>query len=268
MGGDSDRVRAKSLMEGVRILSYSGGHNFSKHLHDGYVIWLNATTGERYSIQGNSSILQPGCISVIEPGVVHTNQSIKSQGSHLKSLYVTEECVDYYFRVIIGKQGEQPVRTMEITDNRFWHGFSALHSRLLLMKSPLEMECCLVDLFWHLFSHHGWQQRNRSLNRSERVLTKVVEYLQENLQRNVLLEELAKIADCSSFHLIRLFKKYKNLTPHAYLVQLRLEHGRKLLDNGSSIADAANDSGFSDQSHFSRNFTRSYGLSPGKYRKS
>jgi AraC-like DNA-binding protein len=85
------------------------------------------------------------------------------------------------------------------------------------------------------------------------------------LQENLSLEMLAVIAGCTSFHLMRLFKKHLGMSPHSYLVQLRLERAKELLSQGNPIADAALRAGFSDQSHLTRRFKQRYGLTPGTY---
>lgn len=78
---------------------------------------------------------------------------------------------------------------------------------------------------------------------------------------------MAGVAGCTEFHLIRLFRAAKGASPHGYLVQLRLEHARRLLAAGCSIVDAALASGFSDQSHLTRQFRARFGVTPGLYRK-
>jgi len=55
------------------------------------------------------------------------------------------------------------------------------------------------------------------------------------------------------------------MSPHAYPTQLRLKRARELIDGGQSIADAALLAGFSDQSHLTRRFKKSYVLTPGLY---
>jgi AraC-like DNA-binding protein len=59
------------------------------------------------------------------------------------------------------------------------------------------------------------------------------------------------------------FENKKECLPHAYLVQLRLEHAGMMLDKRESIADAALSSGFSDQSHLTRKFKLRFGVTPG-----
>jgi AraC-like DNA-binding protein len=81
----------------------------------------------------------------------------------------------------------------------------------------------------------------------------------------VSLAELAGVAGLSRFQLVRQFARATGLTPHAYLIQRRIEAARVLLARGSALADAAAASGFADQSHMTRIFIRTYGITPGAY---
>ncbi|SFB61537.1 AraC-type DNA-binding protein [Rhizobium sp. NFR07] len=79
------------------------------------------------------------------------------------------------------------------------------------------------------------------------------------------LRELAAIGGISQFQLVRGFSKVTGLTPHAYLVQRRLQLARRMIADGAALTNAALASGFADQSHMTRLFTRTYGISPGLY---
>lgn len=69
----------------------------------------------------------------------------------------------------------------------------------------------------------------------------------------------------SRFQLLRAVARATGLTPHAYLMQRRVQMARRLIDGGMGLAEAAVASGFADQSHMTRVFTRTFGLPPGAY---
>ncbi len=79
------------------------------------------------------------------------------------------------------------------------------------------------------------------------------------------LDDLASLAGLGRFQALRGFAKLTGLTPHAYVVQRRLDLARAMIREGTALADAAVATGFSDQSHFHRAFTSRYGLTPGAY---
>lgn len=88
------------------------------------------------------------------------------------------------------------------------------------------------------------------MGKERRAVRLAREYLEENFARNVLLEELAAVANLSPFHLSKVFKEEVGLPPHAYLVQTRLALARDLLLRGWPISKVAYETGFADQSHF------------------
>jgi AraC-like DNA-binding protein len=92
-----------------------------------------------------------------------------------------------------------------------------------------------------------------------------MDYMRAHLGEEISLNTLAEIAECTSYHIIRLFKETMGMPPHAYLIQLRLERARELIDEGKSIAGAALNAGFSDQSHLTRRFKKRFGITPGTY---
>jgi len=64
----------------------------------------------------------------------------------------------------------------------------------------------------------------------------------------------------------RMFARRWGMPPHAFRLTSRLNHARKLLRAGESIAAVAAETGFADQSHFGRWFRRTFGVTPGQYR--
>ena len=75
----------------------------------------------------------------------------------------------------------------------------------------------------------------------------------------------AREAGLSRYQLVRQFAQATGLTPHAYLVQRRLHHARRLMRAGTPLAEVAAASGFADQSHLTRLFARSFGTTPHAY---
>lgn len=94
----------------------------------------------------------------------------------------------------------------------------------------------------------------------------VTEYINEGLDRNLKVVELAAIAQISPYHFIRLFKKATSKTPHQYILQQRVKKARYLLHYSQlSISEIAFAVGFSDQSHFTKYFKRITGVTPRQY---
>ena len=93
---------------------------------------------------------------------------------------------------------------------------------------------------------------------------RVLELVDAHLGSNVSVQFLAREAGLSPAHFARAFKETMGVAPHRYLLHLRLERSRRMLDaENASLADIAQRAGFADQAHFTRFFKREYGVTPG-----
>ncbi|WFU45731.1 AraC family transcriptional regulator (plasmid) [Bradyrhizobium sp. CB82] len=94
------------------------------------------------------------------------------------------------------------------------------------------------------------------------------EILRANLEGGVSVKDLARECGLSTAHFARAFRVSVGVTPHNWLVEQRIELSKKKLrDDRLPLADVAAECGFSDQSHFSRHFSRIVGASPGAWRQ-
>jgi AraC family transcriptional regulator len=98
----------------------------------------------------------------------------------------------------------------------------------------------------------------------------VVEYIEEHLDANLTLEQIAAVARLSAYHFARQFKAAIGLPPHQYVILRRVERAKQLLQAGNilSLAEVAAAVGFSDQSQFSHHFKRLVGVTPWQFRMS
>jgi AraC family transcriptional regulator len=92
-------------------------------------------------------------------------------------------------------------------------------------------------------------------------------YIEEHIDRNISLAELAELVQLSPFHFSRRFRSEFRCAPYAYVIKRRLEHaGRMLRRSNVPLKVVAASCGFSDQSHMTRLFRRAYHMTPGRYR--
>jgi AraC-like DNA-binding protein len=97
------------------------------------------------------------------------------------------------------------------------------------------------------------------------ALVNVRDFIRQNCTRLVTLDELARVSGLSRFHLVRIFAKEFGLPPHAYQIYIQIERAKALLDAGMLPAVVAAETGFSDQSHFTRHFKKLNGITPRAY---
>jgi AraC family transcriptional regulator len=101
-----------------------------------------------------------------------------------------------------------------------------------------------------------------------RRLRAVVAYIEDHLDANLTLEDLAAVAHLSPYHFARQFRTATGLPPHQFVIARRVERARQFLqgDGDLPLAQVASRVGFSDQSQLSRHFKRLVGVTPGRFR--
>jgi transcriptional regulator GlxA family with amidase domain len=101
------------------------------------------------------------------------------------------------------------------------------------------------------------------------ALKRVQLYVEDHLAERVSIERLATIAELSVFHFARAFKQSQGMTPHSYLLHRRIVRAQELLgETESPLSEIALVSGFADQSHLARHFSKRVGASPAIFRRS
>jgi AraC family transcriptional regulator len=100
-------------------------------------------------------------------------------------------------------------------------------------------------------------------------VAQALQFIHAHYTTDLSLSEIARAVNLSPFHIARVFKQSLGVSPHQYLIQLRVNSARSLLAAGSgerSLAEVASAVGFADQSHLTRHFKRIVGMTPRQFR--
>ncbi|NYH16464.1 AraC family transcriptional regulator [Paraburkholderia bryophila] len=104
----------------------------------------------------------------------------------------------------------------------------------------------------------------RSLCKLE--IARLTEFIEDNLDRTISLEDLASVVNMSRFHFSRLFKRSTGSTAISFVEQCRIRRAQSLItDTDRPLAEIALTVGFVDQSHFTRRFHRHVGCTPAVF---
>lgn len=126
---------------------------------------------------------------------------------------------------------------------------------------------CLALLDSSNFLVHSRSRARHSSYAGDRSrLQRAMEFAAANLETPLPLNKLANSAEMSLFRFLRCFSATIGMTPHAWIVEQRLQKARMLLrSEDASLADVAMSCGFSSQSHMTEVFTRLIGVAPARY---
>ncbi|XGV94958.1 MAG: helix-turn-helix domain-containing protein [Leptolyngbya sp. BL-A-14] len=152
-----------------------------------------------------------------------------------------------------------------------------IHSMALALKSELDAsqpngqiyaESIAQTLAIHLLRNYSVNQQPlktpATYGLPKHKLHQVTDYINDFLDRDLSLTELATLVQMSPFHFARLFKQSTGLTPHQFVIRCRVERAKELLLRGEqTIADIATEVGFANQSHLNRHFKHIVGITPG-----
>lgn len=106
-----------------------------------------------------------------------------------------------------------------------------------------------------------------SADANENIL-RAQQYIHDNFQNSITVDEVAAYANLSRYHFSRVFKQETGHSPHQYLINIRLQHARELLTTERvSLDTIAQDCGFSSTSHFIYVFRKETGITPVMFRK-
>ena len=138
------------------------------------------------------------------------------------------------------------------------------------LASRLYGETMTNALMVHLLQHYSAQRPSfrEYGGLPQHQLRQVTDYIQDHLDRDLSLQELAAIVSMSSHYFLQLFKQSTGITPHQFVIRCRVERAKELLLRGTvSIAEVARLVGFVDQSHLHRHFKRLLGITPKMLRQ-
>jgi len=239
--------------------------SFTKHWHDELSIGLIQKGVESLDFKGGRIDIPQGKIIAINPSEVHTGYSGSIEGWSYRMFYfdvqLVQEILSHHYSnssVII----KQPI----IDDPILFQNLLKLHISLEDQHFALTKESLLVLSITQLFMNHGDNKLSDILEYKDFKNNQMIkEYLIDNCSDNITLEELAALTQRDKYQLIRNFKNQFRITPHQFLILLKIKKAKLLLEQGCDITNTALECGFFDQSHLTRNFKSLYGTTPGLY---
>lgn len=241
-------------------------HDYPRHMHEEYSIAVVLQGTETTTCRGASHEARRGHLLLINAEEVHAN---KSAGSEYRLIKVRPGTFNRVARDLSEQASAGPwFPKVVVDDSLLFRRLLDLHLKLEQNISPLEQESEFISTMRLLLTRINKNYRERSKRKvgSEDGYVRLVrDYLRSHYAENVSLTQLTSLTNLSPFYLLRVFREGAGFPPHEYQTQVRIAHARKLIRNGTSLSQAALETGFFDQSHLSRNFKRIVGVTPRQY---
>jgi AraC-like DNA-binding protein len=203
-------------------------------------------------------------------GAVPRDSHVPGCDALYRTIFMDVELMRRAAAEILGKEKELPFfRTAVVFERDVIRQYLNLHLAFEEPASSLRTQTLLLDFLSTLISRFAENSSSTfpASGQERLAVTRACEYLSEHYAENVSLEKLASIAHLSPFHFSRVFAGTLGLPPHAFQTQLRILRAKALLRQGYSISAVAAETGFADQSHFTRHFKRLMVITPGQFVK-
>ena len=233
--------------------------SFARHAHDEFGVGL-MTDGAQRSTSGCGPVeAVRGNLITVNPAELHDGAPIGPARSW-SMLYLPQDVVGAVVADLEdGQRSTRELHAPVVDDPRLARLFMATRRAALHAQGEPAFEERLPMLLAGLF---GMGQQRADIGGR---LSRVRERIDDAPARTLGLTELAALAGLSRYQTVRGFARLTGLTPHAYVMQRRLDTARSLIRHGSTLADAAIEAGFADQSHLHRIFVARHGFTPGAY---
>lgn len=249
-------------IDGIEAVFADSRHCFARHSHDAYGIGV-IERGAQKSTSGRGMVeAGAGHAITVNPGEVHDGRPVGDAPRAWRMLYMQPAVVAAAAADIFEGDPREEFHAPVLEDARIAGLVSAALAALTGREAaPSAGEEALLVLLAALL-------RERSPRREGAASSAVLrarDRLDGDPASAVSLQDLSAECGIGRFRLVRDFARITGLTPHAYGLQRRTELARRLIADGTPLAEAAAAAGFADQSHMTRNFTRRYGYTPGLY---
>lgn len=249
----------RCCLPGVHGVDACSTRSFPRHTHDQFGIGV-IRAGAQRSLSGRGMVeAGPGMVITVNPGEVHDGAPIGDGGRRWSMLYFDPAAMETVIAGL-GSGGAFEFQAPVLQRSNLARRFARLFDMMTMDNDDAlaadEAALMLFSLMTPVPS-------------ADRAVLPGISFARARIDdapgESLSLADLARLAGASRFQTLRAFRRATGLTPHAYLVQRRVALARRLIGQGLPLAEAAAASGFFDQSHMTRHFTRILGITPGAY---
>ncbi len=257
-------------IKGVEICSVEKScHIFPNHAHDDIYALSLIVSGATYckGIQNSDLTVNESGMVLLNPGQVHSGVPVNNTPISYWMIYIDIQTMKSFASHIFEKEDMLPEFNQMILRNKeIASHFQSVLNGFTKSRDSFENEILLHEFLYSLFNFSGAIKpvippvgyENEAVNLAR-------DYLSQDLDSGLSLDNLARKVGISRFHFIRLFKKHMGVSPHQFRIQRRIQASKSLIRKGLPLSEVALETGFSDQSHFTNKFRQYTGATPSQY---
>ncbi len=246
-------------------------HRYRPHFHDEVVIAAFTGGAQRWHVGRHRGTALPGNVLIIHPGEMHTGEAAQESGWAYRAFYPDDATLRQLAAdLFVGS----PHRAVQFEPSPL-HPEAALAQQLVALHRTIEahtgdplrrLEAFAAAMTTVLLHYARPVRTERRVQPEREAIRKAKECAAARFAEPSLgIDDLATAAGLSPYHFMRAFRTTVGVSVHGFVTQLRIQHARRLLANGTPAAEVACAAGFADQSHLIRHFRAALGVTPGQY---
>lgn len=258
----SQYLSSIELVHGV-----SKSHSLPRHFHEELELNIRQGDGWRFNYRGATHSVPSNTLVVTKPGEAHHADCTSDRDCTFRGLRVGVDLFQQVAIEVAGRKTNLPCFPMPLVyDGDLTRQVIQVHQALGQSISQLEQQTLVLDLLAQLILRCAEAPLCLAkLGEERQPVDRARAYLEDHYNQEISLEQLVQIANLSSFHLNRSFRKTLGMPPHAYQIQVRILQAKRLLRKECSIEQVAIETGFASQSHFGSHFKRLVCVTPRQY---
>lgn len=239
---------------------------FPNHFHEHYVLGFVENGQRILSCKNKEYHIGSGNGILFNPGDNHA--CVQSDGGTFdyRGFHISKRVMLGLAEEVTGKRELPGFSKNVLYDDEITCYLRPLHEMVMRGISDFGKEENLLFLISALIQKYG-QPFESCIPECPQEIEKACEFMRQHFCERISLDQICRYAGLSKSTLLRAFTKSKGITPYRYLETIRINEAKLLLEKGVLPIDAALQTGFSDQSHFTNYFSRFIGLAPGVYRE-
>ena len=238
---------------------------FPNHFHEYYVIGFIEDGHRVLSCRNQEYALKKDNILLFNPGANHACVQSDDDTLDYRGFNITKEVMLDLAEEVTGRRELPGFFKTVIFDEEVTCYLHPLHELIMKGSCGFGKEENLLLLISLLIQRYG-QPSPSCIPECREEIEKACDFMEQHFADRIYLDQICRYAGLSKSTLLRAFTKSKGVTPYSYLENIRIGKAKNLLEQGVPPIEAAMQTGFSDQSHFTNYFNRFIGLAPGLYR--